>query len=101
MAMGEPLTLGDALREALVHNPELRQEGYQRERVDQGRIVAAGVYDPVLQVGSDAGGSSSPSNSALDRTDRLITRSAGWTASLDQRLPSGGSASVGWTESHF
>lgn len=100
LAQADPLTLADALREALDHNPELRQEDWRQQVAEQARRAAAGVYDPVLRVSTDTSVSSSPSNSALDQTERLVVRGSGWTAGLDQALPTGGTASVGWTESY-
>lgn len=100
MASADPLSLDDALHEALDHNPELRQESFRQQGADQAQRVAAGVYDPTLRVSADTNQSSSPSNSVSDQTDRLISRGSGWTAGLDQALPTGGTASVGWTESY-
>jgi outer membrane protein len=100
VALADPLALDDALREALDRNPELRQEDLRQQMAEQARRAAAGVYDPTLQLSVDTTESSSPSNSALDQTDRLVFRGAGWTAGLDQALPTGGTASVGWTENY-
>lgn len=98
-ALAQPLPLGLALEEALQHNLELQQQRMRLEQSEAALLGARGLLDPTVRASVNTRESSQPSNTAVDGTHQLVTRSAGWSAGLDQRLPTGGSVGLTWSES--
>jgi len=97
-AVAADLTLSNALESALAQNPELASARLELERSEWALVQARARFDPTLNLGLDASGSSAITNDTLE-VDELVSTSTGWAASVSQQLPTGGSASLGWTES--
>jgi len=97
-ALGGELTLDEALHLALDHNLEAQAAHLRRERADASVLAAAGLFDPRLNLGVNQSSSASPTNDKTDGVDTVISSSAGWNAGLTQTLPTGGSATLTWTE---
>jgi outer membrane protein len=100
-AHGAPLTLEGAIAIALSANLEHQQDALALERQRATWLGVVGQYDPVLAASVDTGASTIPSNVAIEGTDRIVSRSAGWSTSVNQLLPSGGSAGLYWSETFF
>ena len=97
-AQTEPISLPAAVEEALAHNPELRGTQIDQRRAEIARAATLGAYEPGFSLSVSTGSSRSPSNSAVDGTTQIISRSSGWSTGIDQLLPSGATASIGWSE---
>ena len=98
-AHAAPLTLADALAEAMAHNLELRRAGIEVEQAEAGLLGARAAYDPTLGLAVGTAASRSPSNSVLDGSASVDSRSFGWSAAVDQLLPTGGTVGLSWQES--
>ena len=97
-ALAQPLTLTDALQEALVANPELRIGALDLQSSEASLLRTAGVFDPSLSVGVDTSASNSPTTNALAQVPVVRSTSNGLNASVNQYLPTGGNASLSWFE---
>ncbi len=97
-AFAAPLTLADALAEAMEGNITLRRVTLDVQRAEAGLLAARGGFDPTLNASVETGASRSPSNSVLDGSAEVSTRSVGWGAAVSQLLPTGGTASLSWQE---
>lgn len=84
------LSLDAALREAIAHNPELAQARLDLETAGWGVGAARAVHDPSLSLGVDLGQSVG--------TGAPRDQSVGWRASVTESLPTGGSASLSFSE---
>lgn len=93
-----PLTLADAMAEAMRSNLSLRGATLDLERSEASLRAARGGFDPVLSASVGAGADLSPSNSVLDGGATVASRSLGWSAAVSQLLPTGGTASLSWSE---
>jgi outer membrane protein len=98
-ALAGDLTLRDALDRAVDRNPELAQARMALESTEWALVQTRGGFDPTLNLGVDASGSQQLSNNSLE-VDELVSSSTGWSANVSQQLPTGGSVSLGWTESN-
>jgi len=96
-AVAMDLTLSQALDGALTQNPELARARLELERSEWALVQARARFDPTLNLGLDASGSSAITNDTLE-VPELVNTSTGWSASVTQQLPTGGSASLGWSE---
>lgn len=101
MAWGAPLHLDDALEEALGANIELRQQALAWDITERSLVKARAVFDPTLNVSASTSANNSPNNDQFVGQNVLRTSSAGWTAGVSQYLPTGGSASVSFSENQF
>ena len=98
-ADGEALSLRQAFAEALNANPELGVARMGLESAEWSVVSAAGGFDPSLSVGVDRSSSRSPTNSAVDGATSVTTSSDGWSTSVSQAVPTGGTVAIGWQES--
>ena len=93
-----PLTLPDAMAEAMRGNLALRGVTLDMDRAEEGLRAARGGFDPTLSASLGAGADLSLSNSVLDGGSTVASRSLGWSAAVNQLLPTGGTASLSWSE---
>lgn len=97
-AAAAPLALSDALAEAMEGNLAMRRVALDVQRAEAALLSARGAFDPTLHASVETGASTSPSNSVLDGSAEVSTRSVGWAAAVSQLLPTGGTASLAWQE---
>lgn len=100
-AWGAPLHLDDALEEAMRQNLELRQQAIALDLTERSFVKARSVFDPTLNLTTSTAANNSPNNDQFVGQDLLRTSSAAWSAGLSQYLPTGGTASVSWSESQL
>jgi len=92
------LSLQEAIRLALAHNPDVQIAGYEPLRAEADLVEARAVYDPTVFGTNQFGRNKRPIQSTLDTgavTDAALTEDT-WkfSAGLRQRLPTGGTLSL-------
>jgi outer membrane protein TolC len=97
---GPALTIEDAIRQALAHNPGIKVQAFSRDIARANLLTAYGKFDPALNFQRSAAGAETPSL----RDPITGLRPAGtsidtdnYSLSLDGQLPWGASYSIGGT----
>ncbi len=91
------LSLEDAIALALQHNINLEVSRLGLVSAEQGFRATTGIFDPLLQSQLGASYSESPSTNELVGAEVALERGRSFDLSLGKLLPTGGSVSVGWT----
>ncbi len=100
-ALARPLSFEAALDQALQANLELASQRLDNDRLHYQLVRARGGFDPRLSARVSADQSRTPSNQATDvggPASVVTTSSTGWSAGLDQALPTGGALAVSASE---
>lgn len=95
---GESLTFGQVLTQAVRLNRDLKRAGLDFALAKQDLRVAKGEYDPLLNAGISYGESTSPEVPGQP-IQRLKSTSLQYNLSATQKLPTGGSVTLGLTTS--
>lgn len=99
-ALAAELTLASAIDDALRANLEQQQQDLRLERQRLAVLAERGRFDPTLGATVSTGASTAPNNSVVDGTTQLVSRSSGWSTSIDQALPTGGAVGLAWAETY-
>ena len=91
------LKLQDAIGMALHHNLAIEVSRYGVASAGQGLLGSTGIFDPVLTGDVSAAESNSPATNQLVGAAVNTQRRRTFDLSLKTLLPTGGTASVGWT----
>ncbi|MEN0065738.1 MAG: TolC family protein [Myxococcota bacterium] len=95
----EPISLPQAIEEALQTNLELRQRAIDVGLAETGLTRARSRWDPTLGLSASTSTSNQPNNNLFVGEEVLSISSGRWSASLSQSLPTGGQLSAAWFES--
>lgn len=98
VAAAEPLTLQDAIHEALSSNLELKRAGLAVGISELSLVRARSAFEPQLSVSASTSASNSPNNDTNVGQSILSLSSSSVSASVSQRLPTGGSATLSVSE---
>ncbi len=93
------LSLQDAVALALAHNINLEVSRLGLASARQGLLGSTGIFDPVISSSLGASYSESPSTNSLMGAEVGIQRGREFDLSLGALVPTGGTYSVGWTNS--
>jgi outer membrane protein len=96
-----PLSVEDALDQALQNNLELAQRRLDNAVVRHRLTQARGAFDPRLLAGINVDQRKTPSNAATDvgTAQAVVTSSStSWNVGLNQALPTGGTVNASLTE---
>ena len=91
------LSLQDAVALALAHNINLEVSRLGLASARQGLLGSTGIFDPVLSSSLGGSYSESPSTNALMGAEVGIQRGRELDLSLGALVPTGGTYSIGWT----
>lgn len=95
------LSLDETISLALERNLSLAVERYNQEISRYGILQSEGLFDFVARATLSASDNTTPSASNLDGADVQERDLRVWNLGLDRLVPSGGTASVDWTNSRF
>ena len=93
------LSLQDAITTALAHNISLEVSRLSLASADQGFLGSTGIFDPKVSGALGGSYSASPSTNELEGANVSLLRQREFNLSLGALVPTGGSYSVGWTNS--
>jgi outer membrane protein len=91
------LSLQDAIALALQHNINLEVSRLGLASAEQSFLASTGIFDPLLKSDLSASYFEAPSTNELVGAQVALQRSRQFDLSLGKLLPTGGSASLGWT----
>ena len=93
------LSLQDAIALALEHNINLEVSRLGLASAEQSFLATTGIFDPLLQSDLSASYSEAQSTNELVGAAVALQRRRAFDLSLGTLIPTGGSVSVGWTNS--
>jgi outer membrane protein len=93
------LSLQDAIAVALQHNINLEVSRLGLASAEQSFLSSTGIFDPLLQGTTGANYSESPATNELVGAQVALQRGRTFDLSLGKLMPTGGSVSLGWTNS--
>lgn len=97
-AESTPLSLADAWAQALRQNLGFQSATLDLESARLTLLEAQGSGDPTLSFGVDTTSSTSASNDVTDGVATIRSQSSGWSIGVAQPLPTGGAATLSWSE---
>jgi outer membrane protein len=97
----QPLTLEEALSQAMQDNLELSSQRRENAIATLGLHEAQAAFDPRVGASFRTGGSATPTNDLIDGNDVVTSTSNSWSTGVSANLPTGGSVSADLAETTF